>query len=143
MDTDDNTGYVSMVRNVQLYGSSLKSDFGGHSLSVGESLFLYASAGNQYQASVASLPNSLHDSIIVAAGEGEQLIHAGCPPGKDPTMSPRLLNVSVLTPAGNSTLCGKPLAQWEDRLLNVTAGVAPEVSIVMGWARAILGMPPV
>ena len=124
---------------MQIYGMSIKSDFGGHGLSISSSLFLFASAGNQYQASVPSLRNAFANSTVVAAGEGEVLIHAGCPPGRDATMSPLLRDLAVLSPEGNATLCGAPLARWG--LPGVAAGRAPtDAAVLIAWAREMLGM---
>ena len=139
-DTDDQSAYFHMKDNVLLYGHFLKSDYSGHSIEFENDLSVFGGPSNQYQAVPPSHPNSVHDSVMISATDGDILISEVCPDASD---WPRIYNMRLYSPEAKATVCGEPLAHWQaqGKLTNVTVAVLPNSSAtILAWARATLGM---
>jgi hypothetical protein len=141
-DTDDQSAYFHMKDNVLLYGHFLKSDYSGHSIEFENDLSVFGGPSNQYQAVPPSHPNSVHDSVMISATDGDILIsevrtltvlysrHSGrVYPGLRtlccrlirtavrqvcPNASdwPKIYNIKLYSPLLKATVCGQPLAYW-------------------------------
>lgn len=120
-DTDDCSAYHRMANSVQMYGAGLKSDFTGHDIFFQNDLSIFGRGGDQYQALVPGYFNYMAGCTLLAANDGEQLIHEVCPNASD---WPKIIGTSVLSPTGNVTVCGVPIAEWQARIPGVLANVS-------------------
>ena len=145
LDTDDDSAYFYMLKNVLFYGHVLKSDFSGHDIEYSGDFGVFTGPSNQYQPVPSNHRNALHDSVFLSATGGENLFDLS-PATCNGTLSdfPFIYNVKVFSPAADTTICKQSLAVMEGKGLvkNVTAGDlnswTPESVVV--YARQTLGM---
>jgi hypothetical protein len=170
-DTDDCSAYHTMRNNVQLYGHFLKSDFSGHDVAFENGLSIFGAGSDQYQALVpgyfnceygasaeprapnraptkgtprtAPLTTTDMDRCTLLATSEEAVVSHVCPNASDFV---KISNSRVFTPAGNATICGVTLPEWQRRvpgvLPNVTAVSLPAAALtaedIVNLARATL-----
>ena len=80
----------------------------------------------RYQHLVKGYFNYMSNTTILAATDGDVLFTQPCPNASD---WPKVAGVAVLSPTGNVTVCGKPVATWQSDvpgvLVNVTTAALP------------------
>ena len=143
IDTDDGSAYWHMLRNVQLYGSFLKSDFTGHSIEYDRCISVFGGPANQYQHVDPTTPNSIHDCTLIQSDVGENLINHVCPPDAD---FPIIYNVTLFNPVGpnSSTVCKTSIEDWQAMGKGYLPGVSVNSSAmlstetILGWVHNTL-----
>tara|TARA_B110000208_G_scaffold184523_1_gene238509 strand:- start:4 stop:432 length:429 start_codon:yes stop_codon:yes gene_type:complete len=139
-----------MLNNVLIYGHMLKSDYSGHSIEYEGELGIFVASSNQYQPvpKNASLINALHNTVIYAPNDGDNLFSltpTTCASALNGTASdfPAVYDTLVYSPSGLTTVCKVSIAtlQAKGRLVNVTtAKLPPNASSIIAAARRKLTM---
>ena len=130
-----------------MYGHGLKSDYSGHDVVFDNDLSIWGQGGDQYQPLVRGYLNGMHNSTLLAAGEGSVLISHVCPDAPD---WPSITDTVVLSPAGNVTVCSRTIASWQAQLPGVlervTTGPLPATltaeAIVQAARDTLAGRSP-
>ena len=131
IDTDDDSAYFLMRRNVLLYGHMLKSDFSGHDNYWEGDLGVFVGPSNQYQPVPPDHLNSLKDVTIVnnpGDGTSDNLWKLVAPTCNGTTRDfPMIESVKIYSHAGKTTICGVPVASFKPPpgkgyVRNVTTG---------------------
>ena len=161
-DTDDCSAYHHMTNSVQVrwgaaarmpgaslrantrpsltpkvYGHGLKSDFSGHDIVFENDLSIWGDGGDQYQPLVHGYYNGMHNSTLLAKSEGDVLISHVCPDAVD---WPIITDTTVLSPAGNVTVCARSVASWQAQIPGVLARVVTGPLPAALTAEAIVQM---
>jgi hypothetical protein len=140
-DTDDTSTFFHMKNNVQVYGWFLKSDFGGSEITFENNLAVLGGQSNQFQPIPVGTLNFIINCSIVTDKTGEVLqFDAPCPNATQPI---QYTDVSVFAPTatlGPSTVCGKPIGDWqrEGLLKTVSVHPLPTTDAVVQMARDVL-----
>jgi hypothetical protein len=135
-DTDDTSTHFHMLRNVQVGGWFLKSDFGGSDITFDQCMAIFGGQSNQYQKIPPGNKNQVVNSTIIPFKGGENLQgRAPCPNSTD-TPPIDFENVSVYLQEGVSTVCGVAVADWQQQ--GLLKGVV--VKEQPGTAEAVVQM---
>lgn len=151
IDTDDDSAYFHMLRNVLLYGHVLKSDFSGHDIEYEADLGVFTGPSNQYQAVSPLHLNTLHDSVMIYTKDGDALFSlrsATCNQTASPGSPgsgdfPRIANLTLYSPTGAVTLCGQTISAMSVRGMVKNVTTAPlstlTTAAVVNQAKLTLG----
>ena len=148
-DTDDTSTFFYMLRNVQVGGFYLKSDFGGSEIEYEGGLHVSGGIGSnglasrQYQPIPSPNLNFVRNCTLMHFGKGgsEDLQSFGPCPNSSSAI--QFSDTRIYNPSGKTTVCKLPLEYWQAQgtLKSVTVEVLPtSADEIVGVARNVLGV---
>ena len=146
IDNDDGSAYFDSHHNVlwsassgaAYGGSSLKSDFGGHSNLHHDNVDLFWSGGFGICAQEEGFADGYYGNYLYLLRDGDYGRGQTCSGGAKTIVH----HNTIWSPTGNITECGKSLAEWQaaGNDVGTTATAYPSDATVMAVVRKTLRM---
>lgn len=134
--------YYESSKNFLVYsGNGLKSDFGGHDNVHHDNVYAFVGQGFGICQQLKGHPDKFYSNHVIQNGDGNYGNGQACKTdgSEDATV---VHDNTIYTPSGKVTECGMALADWQAQGGDpgTTAAVTPADSVIIGLARAALGM---